>query len=187
MDELTQQRRAQARFATTGLGVIVVGVAGYLGFVAFVGSDSRIAAGVLVLAAGTGFAAFFSPCSFPLLLTFLTRRSTESTAAALVSALRVAGGALLLLATVAAVIALGGSALAGVVGFDSTTGRGFRLLVGLVLVVLGLRQSRLMAVRMRWLDRVAGVSARRFDPGRVVTPVFRDVVYGFGYLLAGFG
>jgi cytochrome c biogenesis protein CcdA len=187
MDELTERRRAWARFTVTGFGVIVVGVAGYLGFVAFVGSDPRLAVGVLVLAAGTGFAAFFSPCSFPLLLTFLSRRSTYSTGAALASALRVAAGAALLLTVVATVIGLGGMGLARVVEFDSTTGRIFRLLVGLLLVVLGLSQTRLLAVRMRWLDRVAGVSARLFDPGRVTNPGGSDVVYGFAYLLAGFG
>ncbi len=187
MDEVTTRRRARARFAATGLGVIVVGVAGYAGFVAFVGSDPQLAAGVMVLAAGTGFAAFFSPCSFPLLLTFLARRSADSPGAALVSATRVAAGAALLLTVLAAVIAMGGSALAGVVEFDSTTGRFFRLGIGLLLVLFGLRQARLWGVRMRWLDRIAGGSARLFDPGRITQPARSDVVYGFGYLLAGFG
>lgn len=115
MDETTARRRAGVRFAATALGLVVVGVAGYLGFVAFVGSDRTVAAGVMALAAGTGFAAFFSPCSFPLLLTFLARRSEDSGGNALLSATRVAVGAALLLASVAAAIALGGSALAGVV------------------------------------------------------------------------
>ena len=42
-------------------------------------------------------------------------------------------------------------------------------------------------MRMRWLDGVAGASAQVFDPGRVTNPARSDVVYGFGYLLAGFG
>ena len=175
------------RFAAGASGLVVVGVAGYLGFVAFVGSDRNVSAGVLALAAGTGFAAFFSPCSFPLLLTFLTRRNSNAPGAALMSALRVASGAALLLAAVAVAIALGGSALAGVVEFDSSTGRLFRASVGLILVVFGLRQARLWGVRMRWLDRVAGASARVLDPARVTNPARSDVVYGFGYLLAGFG
>lgn len=187
MDEVTARRRSRVRFAATALGLVVVGVAGYLGFVAFVGSDRTVAAGMMVLAAGTGFAAFFSPCSFPLLLTFLTRRSVDSPSAALLSALRVAAGAALLLGAVAAVIAAGGSAVGGVVEFDSPTGRLFRAGVGLLLIGFGLRQARLWGVRMRWLDRVAGVSARMFDPGRVTNPARGDVVYGFGYLLAGFG
>lgn len=187
MDKVTARRRSRLRFAATALGLMVVGVAGYLGFVAFVGSDRTVAAGVMVLAAGTGFAAFFSPCSFPLLLTFLTRRSADSPGAALVSALRVAAGAALLLAAVAAVIAAGGTAVGSVIEFDSTPGRWFRLGVGLILIGFGLRQARLCGVRMPWLDRVAGASARVFDPTRVTSPARRDLVYGFGYLLAGFG
>ncbi len=187
MAEGTAARRSRARFTAVAIGVVVIGLAGYTGFVAFVGSQRDIAAGVMVLAAGTGFAAFFSPCSFPLLLTFLTRRSTDSPGGALLSGLRVAAGAALLLAAVATVMVLGGTALGSVIEFDATAGRLFRLGVGLLLVVLGLRQTRLWRVRMRWLDRVAGQSARVFDPGRVTNPGRSDVVYGFGYLLAGFG
>jgi cytochrome c biogenesis protein CcdA len=187
MDDVTARRRSRVRFAATAVGAFVVGLAGYSGFVAFVGSEQNVAAGVMVLAAGTGFAAFFSPCSFPLLVTFLTRRSADSSCAALLSALRVAAGAALLLAVVAATIALGGTALGDVIKFDSAAGRLFRFSVGLVLVLFGLRQARLAVLRMRWLDRIAGASARLFDPGQVSSPARRDVVYGFGYLLAGFG
>jgi hypothetical protein len=91
------------------------------------------------------------------------------------------------MAVLAASIVFGGFAIGGIVEFDSTTGRMFRLFVGLLLVIFGLRQARLLPLRMRWLDRVAGFSARVLDPGRVSHPVRRDVAYGFGYLLAGFG
>jgi cytochrome c biogenesis protein CcdA len=187
MDESVSRRRFLARFSAVAVGLVVVGVAGYVGFVAFVGSDPGVAAGVMVLAAGTGFAAFFSPCSFPLLLTFLARRSADSPRVALASALRVAGGAALLLAILAASIAFGGFAIGGIVEFDSSTGRMFRLFVGLLLVIFGLRQARLLGLRMKWLDRVAGSSARILDPGRVSHPARSDLAYGFGYLLAGFG
>jgi hypothetical protein len=81
----------------------------------------------------------------------------------------------------------GGFAIGGIVEFDSTTGRMFRLFVGLLLVIFGLRQARLLALRMEWFDRVAGFSARILSPGRVSHPERSDVAYGFGYLLAGFG
>ncbi len=187
MDDLTARRRSRVRFTATTVGVVVVGIAGYAGFVAFVRSDRGVAVGVMVLAAATGFAAFFSPCSFPLLLTFLTRRSADSSGAALLSAVRVAAGAALLLASVAVVIAVGGTAVGGVIEFDSTAGRLFRLGVGTLLVLFGLRQTRLWGVRMRWLDRVATPSSRVFDPTKVSGRAGGDVVYGFGYLLAGFG
>lgn len=78
MDDIALRLRSRFRFAATALGVLVVGGAGYVGFVAFVESDREVGAGVMILAAATGFAAFFSPCSFPLLLTFLARRSDAS-------------------------------------------------------------------------------------------------------------
>ena len=98
-----------------------------------------------------------------------------------------AGGAALLLAVLAASIAFGGFAIGGIVEFDSSTGRMFRLFIGLLLVIFGLRQARFLGLRMEWLDRVAGSSARLLDPGRLSHPARSDVAYGFGYLLAGFG
>lgn len=187
MDELTARRRTLFRFVAVVIGLVVAGVGGYGGFVAFVGSGGSTATGVMVLAAGTGFAAFFSPCSFPLLLTVLARRSAESPTAAMVSSVRVALGAGLLLLLIAGVIALSGSALARIVEFDSVSGRVFRLSIGMVLIVFGLRQARLWVFRMGWLDRVAAASARWFDPSRMAGASRRDVLYGFGYLLAGFG
>ncbi|HEX6301235.1 MAG TPA: hypothetical protein VF148_12280 [Acidimicrobiia bacterium] len=187
MDDTALRRRTLARFLATALGVIVVGVAGYFGFVVFVGSERQAATGAMVLAAGTGFAAFFSPCSFPLLLTFLTRRSEESAGTAIMSALRVGGGAAVLLAMMAGVVAAGGSAFARVVEFDSAAGRVFRLAIGVVLIVFGLRQANVLRLRMRWLDTIAGASGRLLDSSKVRSQAGRDVVYGFEYLLAGFG
>ena len=98
-----------------------------------------------------------------------------------------AGGAALLLAVLAASIAFGGFAIGDIVEFDSSTGRMFRLFIGLLLVIFGLRQARFLGLRMEWLDRVSGSSARLLDPGRLSHPARSDVAYGFGYLLAGFG
>jgi cytochrome c biogenesis protein CcdA len=187
MDEVARRRRSQVRFAAVAAGVLVIGIAGYVGFVAFVESDREVGAGVLVLGAATGFAAFFSPCSFPLLLTFLTKRSVESRKAAFLSALRVGAGAAVFLAIVGGVIAGGGSSFSRVVEFDSLPGRVFRFTIGLTLVTLGLGQARLLNIRMRWFDRVAGVTGRLLDPSRVSGRARTDVMYGFGYLLAGFG
>lgn len=187
MDDVALHRRSLFRFAAVVVGLVLVGAAGYLGFVALAESDREVGAGVMVLAAATGFAAFFSPCSFPLLLTFLARQSEDSRGTALLSALRVGAGAAALLGLLAVVLAGGGSALGNVIGFDTPAGRVFRLTVGLVLVLFGLRQARLLRLHMRWLDGVAASAARRFDPSGVSRLARRDVVYGFGYLLAGFG
>jgi len=187
MDQSAQRLRARARYVSVAAGVLLVGIAGYVGFARFVDSDQRIGAGVMALAAATGFAAFFSPCSFPLLLTFLARRADESRKTALAGALRVGAGTAFLLIVLAIVIVAGGSALAQVVEFDSTAGRGFRLLVGMLLIFLGLAQARLIKVRMRWRDQVASTAGRVLDPSKATNPARGDVMYGFGYLLAGFG
>ena len=81
----------------------------------------------------------------------------------------------------------GASALGGVVSFDSGPGRVFRAGVGVLLVLFGLKQARLVQLRMRWLDRIAATSSRLLDPSRVTGGHRREYVYGFGYLLAGFG
>ena len=187
MDEITLRRRGRVRFVTVTLGLLVVGVFGYLGFVGFVESDKAGASSVLILGALTGFAAFFSPCSFPLLLTFLTRRGEESKGSALMSALRVGAGATLLLGILGLALAVGGSALASIVQFDSPSGRAFRLAVGVILIVFGLRQSRLIAFRMGWMDSVARTAGGRLAPSKTATRAGGDFAYGFGYLLAGFG
>ncbi len=187
MSERIARHRVRARLVATTVGVAVVGLAGYVGFVAFVGSERDLSAGVLVLAAATGFAAFFSPCSFPLLLTFLARRAADTRGAALLSAVRVGAGAALLLTVVGTAMIAGGTALGDVVAFDSAPGRVFRSGVGLVLFSFGLYQARLVRLRMRWPDRIAGSAAKVLDPARISQPGARDVVYGFGYLLVGFG
>ncbi len=186
-DERATRRRTRVRFGLVAVGVFVVGLAGYLGFVAFVQSDGAAGSSVLVLGALTGFAAFFSPCSFPLLLTFLSRRANESKLSALASSLRVGLGASLMLAlTGLALVALGAS-VGGLLQFDEPSGRLFRFVLGGVLIVFGLKQSRLVRVPMDWMDSVARVAGQRFDPSKASTRAGGDILYGFGYLLAGFG
>ncbi len=187
MNEPERLRRSRIRFGVLVAGTLAIGVAGYVGFFAFVESAPGIAAGVMILAAGTGFAAFFSPCSFPLLLTLLARGSAETRRTALASAVRIGAGATLFFALVATVLALGGSALEGIIGFDTTAGRFFRLMVGLLLIVFGLRQAGSVRLGMRWLDRVAAAAGQVLDPSRHENRARSDVVYGFGYVLVGFG
>lgn len=169
------------------VGVFLVGVAGYMGFVAFVQSDGPGGSSVLMLGALTGFAAFFSPCSFPLLLLFLARRADESTGSVLASSLRVGLGASLMLALVGLSFVVIGSSIGGLLIFDQPSGRVFRMILGGVLIVFGLKQSRLVKLPLGWMDSVASAAGQRFDPSRASTRVGGDILYGFGYLLAGFG
>ena len=190
MNDLLLVRRSRLRFVVVALGVLLVGVAGYFGFVAFVesGAFGGVGAGVMGLAVATGFAAFFSPCSFPLLLTFLSHQyETDSRKKVLMSSFLVGLGAIAFFAVMAGALAFAGEGLARVLGFDTLTGRLFRASIGALLLFLGLRQVDLIKVRIGVFDSVAGTAARRFDPSKFENQAKRDFVYGFGYLLAGFG
>ncbi len=179
--------RARARLLVVTAGVALTGMAGWAGS-SLVGSDGRaVAAGTMALAVATGFTAFFSPCSFPMMLTFLTRRSAETGPALAAGAVRVGLGAGALLGTVGLLAMAGGEAIARVLGFDQPAGRAFRVAVGLLLVVLGLRQAGWLHGRLRWMDRLAAAAATRLDPSRRATRWAADVAYGFAYPLVGFG
>ncbi|MEX0825455.1 MAG: cytochrome c biogenesis protein CcdA [Acidimicrobiia bacterium] len=177
-------RRARARFVVVALGLVTVGVFGYLGF--RVVASGGVAAGSVGLGAATGFAAFFSPCSFPLLLTFLTRRSAETPRQGLLGAFRVALGVAVLLSLVAVVVVAAGDAVGKAVAFDRPVGRTLRALVGAFLIVLGAHQAHLLRLRLRIFDRVATTAARALEPTSERRWA-RDIGYGLGYLLAGFG
>jgi hypothetical protein len=105
----------------------------------------------------------------------------------LISSLRVGLGAVTFFALFGLVLALAGEGLAGVIGFDTLTGRIFRATLGLFLLVLGLRQANLIKARFGVFDSIAGRATRAFDTSNLENHAQRDFVYGFGYLLAGFG
>lgn len=186
-DDLTLRRRGEFRLLLVALGVLLVGAVGYVGFVSFVQSDRAAGSGVLMIGALTGFAAFFSPCSFPLLVTFLARRSEESKGSAMMSALRVGVGAITMFAVFGLVMTMGGALLGSVVGFDQPAGRVFRLVVAVVLIVFGLKQSLLLSFHTTWMTRLASRAGLRFDSSKTSTRAGGDILYGFGYLVAGFG
>ena len=183
--ETTALARARARLLAVTLGLIVTGVFGYLGF--SVVASGGVSAGVIGLGAATGFAAFFSPCSFPLMLTFLARRSEESMSQAVASGARVALGATVLLTILTGAVIASGGAIASIIEFDRPLGRVFRAVIGLFLVIMGARQAHLIRMRIGAFDRLATVAAAVFDPTRSRHRWTGDLVYGFGYLLAGFG
>ena len=68
------------KYALLATGVALLGLAGYVGYVAYprFHLPSVAGAALLALAAGAGVAAFFSPCSFSLLLTLLAREAASS-------------------------------------------------------------------------------------------------------------
>lgn len=63
------------RYAVLVLTIALLALAGYIGYILYPRFDlpGVSGAGLLVLAAAAGLGSFFSPCSFPLLVTLLSR------------------------------------------------------------------------------------------------------------------
>jgi cytochrome c biogenesis protein CcdA len=184
-------------YAILALATDAVAVVGYLGYVFYPRFDLPAGTGatLLVLAAGAGIASFFSPCSFPLLLSMLARPIAAEAeaqrgrpfrkAAVFAAGLSVGASAFLILVGLA--IAAGASTYFDDVTFTSTAGIAIRIVVGGLLIALGLIQLDLLPLSFRrfepamhgYLHRQAQVRRRR--------PLVGFTLFGFGYLLAGFG
>lgn len=180
-------------YALLAAAVLLVGIAGYIGFLIFpgFGGEPSVGIGLLALAAGAGIAAFFSPCSFGLLLTLLSRLSDtgggkrERLTKSLAFAFSLSIGATLFVMGVGTLISLGGEFIASSVTFTSTAGRTLRIVFGLVVIVLALGQIGLLPVSLGLISKVGRPLTK---PKRVQTrPSTGFIVFGFGYLLAGFG
>jgi cytochrome c-type biogenesis protein len=184
-------------YALLTLATAAVALVGYLGYVFYPRFDLPAGTGatLLVLAAGAGIASFFSPCSFPLLLSILARpiaaeAETERgrpfrRAAGFAAGLSV--GASAFLVAVGLAIAAGASAYFDDVTFTSTAGITIRLVVGVLLVALGLIQLNVLPISFRRFEPAVHGYLRRQAQVRRRRPVVGFTLFGFGYLLAGFG
>jgi cytochrome c biogenesis protein CcdA len=202
-----QQSQAH-RYFLLAAGVAILALAGYSGYVLYPRFDLPAVTGVslLLLAAAAGLAAFFSPCSFPLLVTLLARQTggqrqreegrrekaegrgqPAAWPVALRFALAFSLGVTLFLILAGGLIALGGGRLFAGVTFTSAAGRIIRAVVGTGLFVLGLAQVGVLRLPF---DRIA-VAASPLWPRRSQLQqrpsLWGYTLYGFGYLLAGFG
>lgn len=183
------------RYGLLALGVVLAGLAGYLGYVTYPRFQlpAVSGAGLLLLAAGAGLAAFFSPCSFPLLVTLLAREADggREERRRLRSVLVFAGafsvGAVAFLVVLGALIGLGGRGLASSVTFTSPTGIGIRVGVGAGLVVLGLIQADVVPVSFHGVERLTRPFMQWQANRRRAHPVAGFVAFGFAYLVIGFG
>jgi cytochrome c biogenesis protein CcdA len=183
--------RGRARWALLIAATLLVSLTGYGGFRLYPTIGSATGLGLLVVAAAAGFAAFFSPCSFPLLLTLVARQAAEKGSQRIRSAFRFATGASLgataFLLGFGLLLSLVGGTVADYITLTSTGGRMLRVVVGVVLIVMGLVQ--LGTVRLsfsRLASLAAPIESRRSetgDPQRFLN----HVLFGFGYLVAGFG
>jgi cytochrome c biogenesis protein CcdA len=158
---------------------------------------SAAGTGLLVLAAGAGFASFFSPCAFPLLVTLLARETgapgRQKTATkrplgrALAFATALSLGATLFLLLTGAGIAVGAAPFFESVTFTSTPGRILRTGIGLFLIGLGLVQLEFFSLPFGAVERGVRPVLQRQARLRREQPTLAFGIFGFIYLLAGFG
>ncbi|MTV26436.1 hypothetical protein FTX61_13575 [Nitriliruptoraceae bacterium ZYF776] len=183
-----------ARYGILAAAVLAVAVAGYVGYLLYPRFDLPAAegAGLLGLAAAAGIASFFSPCSFPLLLSLLGRQAGRQAGHGGASRPLVFGGALALgaatfMVLAGVVIGFGGEALFAGVTFTSTAGIAIRSIVGALLIVLGLVQTGRLGLSLGAVEHLARPLNRRQAKLRRKHPVAGFGLFGFGYVLAGFG
>lgn len=181
------------RYAFLAALVLVIAVVGFAAFVSYLRLDLAAFAGsgLLLLGVAAGAASFFSPCSFPLLVTLLARvtgaekkDSPAPTGKALQFGAALAVGVSLFLLLLGAAVAAGAGPLVRQVTFTSAPGRILRLVVGAGLILLGLRQmTGRIGVADRLKERIVRAQART----RRRSSHLGFGLFGFGYVLAGFG
>lgn len=188
----TSQRNPASSYGLLVLAVVMLSLAGNIGYELYPRFDLPAASGVglLLPAAAAGIASFFSPCSFPLLVTLLSQQGESHHPdhwRVLRHASALALGAVIFLALVGMSISLGGDALFGGITFTSTAGRLIRTMAGALLLLLGLVQLGYI----QWsFYRVADLTTplmRRQANLRRQKPALGFGLYGFTYLLTGFG
>lgn len=185
---------SRLRFVLLAVGLAIAGAAGYLGYAFYPRFRLSSATGATfwLLAAAAGTASFFSPCSFPLLLTLLGRRVTAAPPgrrgrAAVAFAAMFSLGAVAFLAAVGVALGAGAGAAVGSVTFTSVAGIAIRITVGSLLILLGLIQAEVLPVSFHRVEGalrpLSGAVARL----RRSHPAAGTVAFGFTYLLIGFG
>lgn len=181
------------RYAVLATVVVVLSVLGFTLFLTYLEVDTfaLVGSGALLIGIAAGAASFFSPCSFPLLVTLLAReidRDSDSRSRITRSA-RFAGslalGTSLFLLLLGAAIAAGAGPLIGRVTFASLAGRILRATIGLLLILLGVIQIR--GIRLSAADRIKRPLVQIQARLRRTQPSVAFGLFGFGYILAGFG
>lgn len=165
-------------------------VAGYAGYVLYPRFElpSVTGATLLLLSAAAGIASFFSPCSFPLAVTLLAREARPGKPRHLTRLTLWLGlGAFFFLVIVGALIAAGAGVFFKQVTFTSTAGITIRVVIGSLLILLGLIQLNVLPVSFIAVEDAAKPLLARQARLRRDRPALAFGLFGFAYLLAGFG
>ncbi len=183
--------QAARRYALLTTATVAISVIGYLGYVLYPRFDLPAVTGgsLFLLAAAAGIASFFSPCSFPLAVTLLAReaRGRESAVSLTRLTLWLGFGSLTFLILAGLMIAAGAGAFFKQVTFTSTAGITIRAVVGALLILFGLMQLNVLPVSFYRIEEAARPLLARQAKLRRTQPRLAFGLFGFGYLLAGFG
>jgi hypothetical protein len=180
------------RFLLITAVTLLLALAGYTVFRLYPGLTTHAAeTGLFLLAVAAGVASLFSPCSFPLLLTVLARRRVEGENGRFIPLLYFASafavGTTLFLLLTATAISLGAAPLISRITFTSIAGRVLRFVVGTVLIGISLWQTRGHSLNMGWLNTFLQPLWNAQFRLRRRRSTLSAGLYGFGYILAGFG
>ena len=188
------ERRHALTYVALLLAVLFLALAGYAGYTLYPRFDlpAVTGAGLLLLAAAAGLASFFSPCSFPLLATLLARQAREAPrreawSRLLRFAAALAAGVILFLLLAGAALAFGAAPLFQRVTFTSTAGRLIRGTAGALLLLLGLLQWRGISPGSDAVYAIARPLVQAQARLRRERPLLAFGLFGFSYVLAGFG
>jgi cytochrome c biogenesis protein CcdA len=189
---MVQERpdRRPRRYALLVAATAAIAIVGYAGYVVYPRFDLPAVTGasLLLLSAAAGIASFFSPCSFPLAVTLLARETSPGQQRRVTTlALWVGLGALIFLGLAGALLAAGAGAFFKQVTFTSTAGITIRVVVGSLLILLGLIQLNVLPVSLLAVKEAAKPLMARQARLRQERPALAFGLFGFAYLLAGFG
>jgi len=190
----TAQQGGMIRALLTITTATLVAIAGYGGFrlAARLDLGTEASAGLVALAVITGFAVFFSPCSFPLLVAMLARpnraaNATQQRRESLTAAIAIGAGASLFLLAVGIIVGVTGEALVQSIGFSTTPGRILRGAVAAVIVAAGLTQLGVLHLPFSRVARFAQPIERHRVTLSGKHQHAAQVLYGSGFVIAGFG
>jgi cytochrome c biogenesis protein CcdA len=170
--------------------VLLIATIGYSSFVLYPQLFLSVSAGsgLFLLAIMAGMASLFSPCSFPLLVTLLAREATTRSRLSLVrSATAFTMGTMLFLGLVGLILALGAGSSISQFTFTSPTGRVLRVIVGSILIRFGFWQVQGKSLNFAWVNRSLQPLWNQQVWLRRRNNNLSYGLYGFGYILAGFG
>lgn len=185
--------RNVGRYLVMLLGFLLLALVGFVGYLIYPRFDLPAVSGfsLWLLAAAAGIGSFFSPCSFPLLITLLARSIDKDQDRSFSSAIQfgssLALGASLFLLLTGAGIALGAGAIFRQVTFISVAGRTIRILIGFLLVLFGMVQIEIFSMRFDKIAALGHSIQKQQARLRRKRPVLGFGLFGFGYILAGFG